>query len=515
MQRIAKISCFLLALLMLVLALAACDDKGSGGLKPPTAPTNNPSGGEIPYESYDENGYRNDHIDRASIDYGGETVKVLTWYHNKDMLFPEHMQDGESLSNVVYERNQQISDDLGIQIDPVFKYSHMSNHMEGDGWQLYNAALSAKSGDYDAIVCYSHFPALMVQEGILVDLNTLEFPETDMPWYPEGISSWSFNNRLFFVANNSCVQNILASWCIFANSEMIEDKGQENIEQVVLDGRWTLDKLNEYVREWESEAQSNNPDKKDDPRNVYGFAITHRTVINGFYHAAGFSAYSKDVSDTPKPIFNQGTHAEAVSQFLDKFFDICDSPAFMMGAYSGDIYYPLTNENTLFFAASLDSYKRIELEDDTYCVIPMPKLDDKQQEYRTLTRDVTELWCVPKVSEDPEIGGLLIEAISSSDYRLMAPKFFDKDFKYRYSSNENGVKIFDLIRTSFVTEFGSVWSQVFSSPYATLQNCVNRGDGQTPFNNDYASVVTNRQAQFDLLKSIDELKTKLNKPSSQ
>lgn len=508
MQRIAKISCFLLALLMLVLSLAACDDKGKGALTTPATTTTTPGDdGGVPYESYDENGYRNDHIDYASIDYGDQTVKVLTWYHNKEMLFPETMQPGESLSNVVYERNHQISEELGIQIVPIFKYSHMSSNMEGDGQELYNAALNAKAGDYDAIVCYSHFPAMMASQGILEDLNTLQFPETDMPWYPEGISSWGFNNRLFFVANNSCVQNILASWCIFANREMIADKNLEDIEEVVLSGNWTLDKLDEYVRNWEVEAESNNPNDKTDPDNVYGFAITHRTVINGFYHAAGFSAYSKDATDSPVAMYNTKTYAEQISGFLDKFFDICDSPAFMMGKYSGDIYYPLENKNTVFFAASLDAYKRLEMEDKTYCVIPMPKLNDQQQEYRTLTRDVTELWCVPKVSEDPEIGGLLIEAISSSDYRLMAPKFFDKDFKYRYSSDENGVKIFDLIRSSFVTEFGSVWSQALSGPYAILQNCVNAGDTETPFNNNYANIVEGTRGS--LAKDIQALKAKM------
>lgn len=491
MQRITKLSCFLLALLMLVLSLAACNDSGKGELTTTTTTTVPPGGGDgLPEETYDENGYRNDHIDRDSIDYGGRKVKVLAWYHNKDMLFPESLKDGESLSNDVYERNHEISEDLGIEIHPTFKYSHMSSNMEGDGMELYNAVMSANPSDtYDAVVCYSHFPALMAKEGKLVEMNSLQFPETDMPWYPEGISTWGFNNRLFFVASNSCVQNILASWCIFANKTLIEEKGLKDIETVVLEGNWTLDTLKQYSRNWAAEAESNNPDNKQDPNNIYGFALTHRTVIDGFYHGAGFSAYTKDAADSPVPLYNRSTYIEQISQFLDKFFDICDSPEFMMGNYSGDIYYPLENKNAVFFAASLDSYTR--LDDYTYCVIPMPKLDDQQQEYRTLTRDVTELWCIPVDSEDPEVGGLLIEATASSDYRVIAPKFFDKDFKYRYSDTEKGVKIFDLIRSSFVTEFGSVWSQAVSGPYAMLQNCVNAGDTSTPLNNTYATVAGN------------------------
>lgn len=507
MQRLTKGLCFLLALLTLVLTLAACNDGGKAGITTTTTTTPSPSNGDgVPEVSYDENGYLNDHIDRNAIDFGDRKVYVLAWQQNKELLFPEAMVDSESLSNTVYERNHEIEEQLGIEIHPTFKSSHM-NSDSSDGEDLYN---EAKKGTikYDAIVCYSHFPAKMALDGILTDLTSLEFPETDMPWYPDGLEAWTISNRLFFIANNSCVQNILASWCIYANKDMIEEKGLEDIEQVVVDGDWTLDTLKTYSRHWAAEAEGN-ANKAEEDR-VYGFSLDHRTAFSGFYIGAGFRTYEKDETDFPVPVFNQSTYVEQVSAFVDKFLDITNSPEFKMGSYYGGFYEPLENKNVVFYGSSLNEYTR--LDDYTYCIIPMPKLNDQQENYYTLTRDITELWCVPKNSEDPEIGGLLIEAISSSDYRLMAPKFFDKDFKYRYSSDENGVKIFELLRSSFVIDFGAVWCAQtgLASPYGSLWDCLDDNPNDDPLNtltNNYATKVANAVSNNDL--ALHNLKKKI------
>jgi hypothetical protein len=125
---------------------------------------------------------------------------------------------------------------------------------------------------------------------------------------------------------------------------------------------------------------------------------------------------------------------------------------------------------------------------------------------------MSELWCVPNYCEDPEIGGLIIEATASSDYREMAPKFFDNDFKYRYSSSENGVKIFDLIRSSYVTDFGPVWINV-GSPYGTLWNCIDHTPNDDPLNtmqNTFATGIAGaKTSQTASLRNFKKLVEKL------
>ncbi len=486
-RNMLRVLCTLLCLLMLATVLAACDEKKDGGVTTTpktTTTTDNGGGGDDPVARYDENGYLLDNIDREGIDYGDITIHVLAWLQNKSLLFPEEMVDGEALSNDVYLRNRQIEADLGIKFNPTFKSSHMSTG--NDGADLFNEALEGKTA-YETIVCYSHYPAKLALEGRLEDINSLDFPQKEMPWYPEGVSSWGIMGRQFFIANNSCVQNILASWCIFANKTMIANKSLKSIEEVVIEGDWTLATLKTYSRNWAAEAEGNA--SKDEEDRVYGFALTHRTCIDGFYHAAGFDCCVTDDEGNPAYAYHEKEYIERVSDFMDIFLDITDSPEFMMGPYLGDIYYPLENKNAVFFAASLDSYQR--LDDYTYCMIPMPKLDDQQEDYRTLLRDISELWCVPTGNVDPELGGLIIEATASSDYRLMAPKFFDHDFKYRYSTDDNGVKIFELIRSSYVTDFGAVWISV-GSPYGALRNCIDHTPNDDPLNtleNTFATAI--------------------------
>ena len=465
MKQMVRIVCLVLSLLMLVAAFVACDDKSGGELEATTTTTTTtttpPPGEELPSV------VSNLGIIPASVDYDGAVFNVLFWPNARQQLWPETMVEGESIQNDLYLRCRMIEDELGIVVDPTFKASHMSGGADGE--DLYNEALEGTTA-YEAICSYSLYPPKMVLEGILTDLYSMEYPDTRMEWYPSDIDAWEIKNRLFFVANNSSVRNILANWVIYANRTMIENKGLENIEQVVIDGNWTLDTLKTYSRNWASEAESNAA--KEEADRVYGFTASDRTVMMGFYHGAGFSVIKRDANGDPAYAYFDKTQIEQISNFLDKFLDICHSPEFGGGPTNGwttNYNVPLSNENSVFHASAMDMYWMID-EDETFAIIPFPKLDEQQNRYYGVTNNAYDVWCVPNSATDSAIGGMLIEATSYNDYSEIAPKFFDMDFKYRYSSDENGVKIFDLIRQSYTADFGRIWIDI-GTPYGALNNC--------------------------------------------
>lgn len=301
----------------------------------------------------------------------------------------------------------------------------------------------------------------------------MEYPATEMEWYPKQIQNWEIKGRLFFVANNSSIRNIVANWVIYANNTMIEEKNLDEIADVVLAGDWTLDVLKTYSRHWAVEAEGN-ANKAEEDR-VYGFALIHCTAIEAFYHAAGFQAARINSEGVPEFAFLDGADIERVSAFVDTFLDICNSPEF---GYGNELYYgnweaPLENENAAFYAGALDQYKKIDGESGKFTIIPLPKLNDGQEDYHSITNWAFDVWCVPTTATDPEVGALTIEAMSYDDYNSIAYKFWDKDFKYRYSSDDRGVQIFDIIRKSFYADFSRAWQ--VGTPYGPLKNCLSKG----------------------------------------
>ena len=496
MLRFVKSICIFLVLVMLVAAFAACDDKGKGGLQVTTTTTitTTPTGtGDVP-EVVSKLG-----IIPESVSYGGDAYNLLLWSNAKYRLWPESMSDGETILNDLYLRNQMIAEELDAVLDVT--YRDASSGENGDA--LFNEALEGTTS-YEAICSYSLYPPKLALEGVLVDLYSLEYPDTRMEWYPSDLCNWEVRNRLFFLVDNSAVQNILANFVVYANRTMIEDKGLENIEQIVIDGNWTLDVLKTYSRNWEAEAQNN--DTKVEADRVYGFTLANRTCMEAFYHGAGFRVYSHDENGDPQWEFLNPSEIEKTSSMLDKLMDIMNSSEFGAGPNKGFGNYntPLELKNSAFHLSCLDQYNLMG-EDGTYVVIPAPKLNEEQDRYYSSTNSCLDMWCVPKKATDSEIGGMIIEASAYNDYEEIAPKFWDMDFKYRYSSSENGVKIFDLIRSSYVVEFGRVWLTL-GTPYDELNRCISTNQETLILQNTYAGRILGLKADTNAnLKALKKL----------
>ncbi len=436
------------------------------------------------------------------VDYGGTTWNLLVWNRGKETVFSERTEttDAEDIGNDVFLRQKMLEDLFEIQLNVTFMESCMG---EADGYALYSEVLLGKNA-YEAICADSLCVAKLAAECVLMDLNQFDYPYTSAPWYPMDYQEWEIGGRLFFVENNSSINNILASWVVYANNVMIEDKGLEDIEDVVLWGNWTLSKMKDYSRNWVTEAQGN-ADKSEAER-VYGLTISNRTCIDAFYHAAGFDSFRMNDKGEPEFAYFDEDDVSKISGFVDTFLDICNSPEFGYGdrgAYGVDWTDPLTNRNAAFYVGLLSEYKRID-EQGTYSVIPLPKLDEAQEKYYTLQSTDIDTWCVPSNAEDPDLGGLLIEAVSYTDYTDISYKFFDSDFKYRYSSSEKGVKIFELIRNSTICDFGRTW--LVGTPYVALRDCLSTGTDQFQLQNTFADSIRREYlTQQNALKNFKKL----------
>ena len=432
-----------------------------------------------PWET-DEEGYAVSTIP-DDINYGGRIAKMLVY--QDAYLFPEKYvmdAEGDNIKKDIYIRNQEIELDLGIGFDVTTRASHMSSG--NDGKDLYNMVLDGEES-FDAVCCYSLYPAMMAMEGVLHDINALEYPHTEMPWFPSDIQEWAIYDHLFFVANNSSIRNLTSVWVVYANADLIASKGLEEIEDVVLDGRWTLAKMKEYSRNWKSEAQSSEG-------SIFGVYVHHRTGADAFYTAAGFHAMTRDSQNLPQYAFMDATNSEVIYNFIDELLVMMNSPECDVGPYSAGnadrfgVTSPTTaylaGEKAVFYVASMEYYGNLKNDTDcSYCFIPMPKRDEAQEKYLSIRNDAFNMWCIPSSTQDPALGGLVIEAISYSDYRTIAPKFWEEDFIYRYSDSEKGIAIFEIIRDSVKSDFGRVFrsagvgadEESIGSPYGIIRNC--------------------------------------------
>ena len=285
-KRVIATVCLLLCLLMLLSVAASCKSRK----KDPV--TDNTTAGEKvttdPDSPYDEHGYLKDDLD--GVNYNGKVVNVLTW-DNNPYLFPLESGDADKTVDLVYKRDRYLEDRLGVDFDITRKTSSASADREHAN-ALYNTLLSGAQA-FDVVAAYGVWPPYMAYQGMLYDLNTLDYPETDKPWY-SATDQWEVYGRLFYIASNSSVSSFNSMKIIYANTALLKAHQLDDVVDVVLDGGWTLDKMMEYSRNWAGDAE-NNPDD-----HIYGVLWGHRVMMEGFFYSAGFHCTEQGAAGLPK-----------------------------------------------------------------------------------------------------------------------------------------------------------------------------------------------------------------------
>ena len=446
-RSVLRLVCLLLCLLQFTVLFAACKKEPE---VTPTETTDNAQRGD---GTVDENGYELDSINRT---LGGKTVKLLMYERAKDYIMPEkHSNGADYIADEVYMRNLELEDRLKCVFEIDFKPGE---------WDDRNTFVSAaeKSGDnkVDVICTYSLWPSLLVVRGLLTNLNNLEYPELGKPWWPDSLSNYDVDGALYYVSDNSSIEVVRAMSVMLVQNKMIEARGLESLEDDVLDGTWTMDKMITYAL-----MVDTNMDLPISERE-FGLVSWGETSIDALYYGAGLEMVVKDANGEHVLMPETQTHKEQVLTFISKLSPLCSTERFDMPR-NFDV---LNSARAMFFVANMENVQTLE-DGNIYSVYPLPKLDETQKEYRTISHNSYDTWCIPTTAANREDSALVIEGFASSDYRTLAPLYYENRLKIRYSKDEIGAEIFDIVRHSAYLDFGRIASATLGVMEVPIRSC--------------------------------------------
>ena len=404
--------------------------------------------------THDENGYLLDDIPEQN--HGGQTVTVLVYKEGKAQILPDADNPSNLVHNTVYMRTVAVEDRLGIKFDPIYC----------DGGWTYQTEFIAKATlageNYDLIASYSLWPQVLAVQGYLYNLKNQIYPNLDQPWWCESVKEWEQHGSLFFVASNSAVRFINEAEAIFANMPMLSNYGAEDPTMLVLEGKWTMDKL------YEMSALMHTDVKADGVNIPYGLAIEDQSRLDMFYYAACLN--STRVGDDGLAYVCMDDEAEKMVNMVDKAIALFHRNEAAIATGVG----PMQRAQVAFMACCLNQVTKM---DDTtiYTALPVPKYDEAQEEYRTVNTNGFDVWCIPLAAQNPELSATIMEAVASEDYRTVAPFYYDQYLKLRYSNNDIGVEIYDIIRNSVFIDFGRISAVNMGILETVFRNAVQSG----------------------------------------
>ena len=465
------VAAVLAALLLLTSVICSCAEKPGSGQE--TGATEAVSSGATVSE--ETTAFR--------ADYGGVTASILSVSEQAKQYYvdPDAADTGDMLKNALYNRMVNIEYRLSVKLEFIMENGNWNNREAFIG----KVENSVKDGSaaYDVVVAYNLNPPVMATKGLLASLS--EAPRLDFsnPWYADGfVETVSVGNNIFFAVNNSDYGSVRNMASVMFDKTLTSARGYSDSElyALVLDGQWTLDELLVRLDGTFTELNGTNaPDYGD----CFGLGVVDSARLDSLFYGFGLQIVSKQADGSIGMSLGEEknqTVLESINSLLyenENVFGVDKSMYAMFKAHQAVFY--------LTPIAIVDQKLTFD-----FGVMPVPKYNSDQQNYRTYMSNTHESWCIPNGTLTYVMGTDIIELFGAEAYESIAPVYFETMLKYRYSSDDSASQVYDIIRNGVVFDFGYIFGNSFSNnPFVLFRNRITgRQNDWTVFYSRYSKL---------------------------
>ena len=408
----------------------------------------------------------------ADLNYNGAVITFLYREELANDFWAEGL-NGDLVNDAIYESISSVEDRLNVDIQTVLRKGNDNNVRTEYNNHITNQVM-AGDNTYDWTDALINYGGTLAQNGCFHNLLNVENIDLDKPWYiPNMAEDVSIAGRLFFTVGDASLGYLKSAFCIYFNRDLAKNLNIEDVEALALDGKWTIEKV---ARIAQQAAQDLNGDGKYDLEDQLGFVSRDSNHPRGFIGSTGMQLLSRKEDGTHEYTFGSDRDHSVMTALSDLQNNTPGS--YFFGGSSTQSNLSNYNKISEMFISGKILMTTAEMDHviscgyhgmtDEYGVLPYPKYEENQEEYRTLSRTTHNCFLMPITCKDPAMAGAVLEALGSSNYRTVMPAYFETALKVKYSYDTTASKIFDLIHNSMGMDFGYVYSNPLGSQPITV-----------------------------------------------
>ena len=112
-----------------------------------------------------------------------------------------------------------------------------------------------------------------------------------------------------------------------------------------------------------------------------------------------------------------------------------------------------------------------------YGVIPMPKYDENQKEYRTFLHDQFSVVTIPTTVKDERLDmvSAVVEAMASASYRFVRPVYYEETLRTKIAQDPQSAYMMDIITQGVYIDAGMLYSKHFGYFHSSFRALINSG----------------------------------------
>ena len=448
-----KLLALLLAALMILPAFASCSNSGSNPentTQTPAAESPDPSAAEAETEpAEDVNSRLAEKDDLPEADFGGRDFIVLGSDEEGFgvYIYTEEM-NGEGVNDAVYTRNLTVEERFNAKT----VYSGVASYGTCAS-QITSAVASGDSESFDLVQYHVVSSSGNAMKGEY--LNWYDIPHVDFTrswWSRSNIDDLTIAGRCYLAIGDFALSSVGRSYVMLYDKDEAKNYQLEPFYTVVKEGRWTIDALRNVCSVVYTYANGNG---KEDEGDYFGLGTDSYSNLNTYLWACDNQIFSRD--DTGELEFRY------YSEHLVDVYDACwnlinQTPGvYKKGEHKAGMKLFAQN-GTLTCNAYLDGTISFLADfEHEYGVIPYPKLNEAQAEYKTMVDGNHEAMSVIIAEPELEFVGIMCEALCAESYKQVMPAYFDVCLKQRYAQSPEDAEMMDLCVNARVFDLGYVY----------------------------------------------------------
>ncbi|MDL2287689.1 extracellular solute-binding protein [Eubacteriales bacterium OttesenSCG-928-G02] len=405
-------------------------------------------------EYQDDKGY---YVSKVEIkDFQKREFRVLVRettgiYSSMDFTIGSEYYD-ETIDEAVVKRNQIIEDRHNIVLVPI-----KSTQIQTD----IRAALTNQTDDYDAVMPTVPMLTTLAAENYLYDLKELDYIDLNAPWWdPNATKAFSFMNKVYFAIGDITISNKVCSPSILFNKDMIKVENLEDPYQLVVDKKWTYDKLYEMAKKVTKELDGETGMTGNDQ---WGLLASPSNALS-FYAGSGELLCVKNNDDIPELSFGKNQRAiDIASKIID---DMISSDTWVV--YSESFPAPIWDTSLaafyegriLFRPSAFSATTKLRAYNEfNFGILPPPMWDEDQDNYYSYcgTGEVTGI-AIPKSCADPEFAAYMCEVFACEAKNYLTEAYMEVNLKIKDARDEESLPMLKIIFDNLVYDTGEVYN---------------------------------------------------------
>lgn len=387
------------------------------------------------------------------VKYDGYEFKILGGkigslsYAVQEEIFADE-QNGEPLNDALYDRNKMVEDKLGVTIVKV-----ESDNVASDMSKSVMAADEA----YDAVLDTITAHVSGINGGVVTDLTELVYIDIDKPWWNKNaIETASIANKSYLLFGDLNYSDKNSTWALVFNKRLYEENGLEEPYEMVRNGEWTLEKLEEQCRDI---TQDLNGDTVLDYNDRWGLLSSDSAVI-GFITSCGIKTIETDASGEFVFSLDSERNVDALSSLYNFFSNgQIQLRAQVMEGVVPDIWTEIINifkeGRALYRITTLSDVATMRDMEDDFGILPLPKLDAEQDSYYSTYQAWSgRCYVVPKGGSDLERTSVILEYMCSVSTDTLIDAYYDVTLQRKVSRDNESAEMLDIIFDSYTSDIG-------------------------------------------------------------